>query len=59
MECLKVIEWRRFLDAAAGEEILHLAETADFTFASIDKLGSITQEQSAIEAISRLCWLIL
>lgn len=39
-----------FLDAAAGEEILHLAETDDFTFASIDKLGSITQEQSAIEA---------
>ena len=58
MECLKVIEWRReFLDAAAGE--VHLAETADFTFASIDKLGSITQEQSAIEAQSRLCWLIL
>lgn len=39
-----------FLDAAAGAEILHLAETANFSFASVDDLGSITQEQTAIEA---------
>ena len=38
-----------FLDAAAGAEILHLAETANFSFASVDDLGSITQEQTAIE----------
>ena len=34
-----------FLDAAAGAEILHLAETANFSFASVDDLGSITQNK--------------
>ena len=37
-----------FLDAAAGEEILHLVEAGNFDFAQVDDLGSITTVDTAI-----------
>ena len=39
-----------FLDAAAGEEILHLAETADFTFASMADCSWVIDPSLSIEA---------
>src|SRR5574344_1848309 len=40
-----------FLNAAEGEEILTLAETADFSFSPVDELGSISQKQYLHEHI--------
>ena len=37
-----------FLDAAAGETILSLAEAEDFTFAEVDDLGQVEQDNTAI-----------
>ena len=37
-----------FLDASAGEEILHLVETGNFDFAQVDDLGNITTIDNAI-----------
>ena len=37
-----------FLDAAAGETILSLAEAEDFTFAEVDDLGQVEQDNAAI-----------
>ncbi|MEZ4874774.1 MAG: phosphoglucosamine mutase [Flavobacteriaceae bacterium] len=38
-----------FLSAAAGQEILALAEAADFTFASVDDLGEISKNEAYID----------
>lgn len=38
-----------FLDADAGANILSLAETEDFTFAEVDNLGQIKQDNTAID----------
>jgi len=38
-----------FLDAEAGEEILNLAETNDFYFADVDKLGNRITKTTAID----------
>ena len=40
-----------FLSAAEGEEILTLAETAEFSFSPVDELGSISQKQYLHEHI--------
>ena len=38
-----------FLDAAQGAEILATAETDDYTYAEVDRLGSVTIDEKAIE----------
>ncbi|MGB5941346.1 MAG: phosphoglucosamine mutase [Leeuwenhoekiella sp.] len=38
-----------FLDAAAGKQILELAEAADFTFAEVDDLGEIQSNDAYID----------
>jgi phosphomannomutase len=49
-----------FLDSKDGETVLALAEKEDFTFATVDKLGSYTQNNTAlqkhIEAIVNYPW---
>lgn len=48
---LKLLDAKgEFLDAAAGETILSLAEAEDFTFAEVDDLGQVTQDDTAITA---------
>ena len=47
---LKLLDAKgEFLDAAAGANILSLAETEDFTFAEVDHLGQIKQDNIAID----------
>jgi phosphomannomutase len=38
-----------FLDSKDGETVLALAEKEDFTFATVDKLGSYTQNNTALQ----------
>lgn len=38
-----------FLDSKDGETVLALAENEDFTFATVDKLGSYTQNNTALQ----------
>ena len=47
---LKLLDAKgEFLDAAAGANILSLAETEDFIFAEVDHLGQIKQDNTAID----------
>jgi len=47
---LKLLDAKgEFLDAAAGEKILSLAATEDFSFAQVDDLGQIKQDHTAID----------
>ncbi len=47
-----------FLDAKEGEEVLRLASTSDFTFASVDKIGKLTEDftytQKHIDSVLKL-----
>ena len=46
---LKLLDAKgEFLDAAAGATILSLAEAEDFTFAEVDDLGQVEQDNAAI-----------
>ena len=48
---LKLLDAKgEFLDAAAGATILSLAEAEDFTFAEVDDLGQVEQDNTAIAA---------
>ena len=38
-----------FIDSKDGEAVLALAEKEDFTFATVDKLGSYTQDNTALQ----------
>ena len=48
---LKLLDAKgEFLDATAGATILSLAEAEDFTFAEVDDLGQVEQDNTAIAA---------